>query len=140
MVVTTTCRPTPPGASGLLTAMQAQVASWAEAQPSNPAHALAANRLKALRQRKPPTILTSVGRLVAQKATLFEARGSHGQPALEEVAALLGDKDLLLVLGSGEPKFEKLVLDIAERNANVVFLCGYSEALPIPCTPSETCS
>lgn len=118
--------------SKFLSAMRAQVANWAEAQPSNPAHALAAERLRALPKKKPATILTSVGRLVAQKATLFEAQGSRGKPALEEIAELLGGKDLLLILGSGEAKFEQVVLEIAERNANVVFLCGYSETLADP--------
>ncbi|MDH5622679.1 MAG: glycogen/starch synthase, partial [Gammaproteobacteria bacterium] len=95
--------------SGLLTAMRAQVASWAEAQPLNPAHALAANRLEALGKRKPATVLTSIGRLVAQKATLFEAHGNHGKPALEEIAELLGEKGLLVILGSGDPEFERVV-------------------------------
>lgn len=116
----------------MLTAMRAQVAAWEKAHPSNPAHPLAASRLEALSSRKPRTILTSVGRLVAQKATLFEATGASGKPALEEVAQLLGKNDLLLVLGSGEPEFEKVVLQIAERNANVLFLCGYSETLADP--------
>jgi len=118
--------------SGFLSAMRAQVTNWAEAQPSNPAHVLAAARLKALGKRKPAAVLTSIGRLVAQKATLFEAKGNRGKPALEEIAELLGDKDLLLILGSGEAKFEQVVLEIAERNANVVFLCGYSETLADP--------
>lgn len=118
--------------SGFLAAMRAQVATWAEVQPSNPAHALAAARLMAMGKRKPATVLTSIGRLVAQKATLFAAQGSHGKPALEEIAELLGDKDLLLILGSGDPSFEQVVMEIAARNANVLFLAGYSETLSDP--------
>jgi starch synthase len=115
-----------------LGAMRAQVAAWAEAHPSNPAHRLSAARLKALGNKKPLNVLTSVGRLVAQKATLFAAPGSSGKPALEEIAGLLGKNDLLLVLGSGEAEFETVVLRIAERNENVVFLSGYSETLADP--------
>jgi starch synthase len=117
---------------GLLSAMRAQVATWIEAQPSDPAHRLAASRLKAFGRKRPTNILTSVGRLVAQKATLFEAPGKRGKPALEEIAEILSEDDLLLILGSGEPEFEKMVLGIAERHANVVFLCGYSETLADP--------
>jgi starch synthase len=113
----------------LLAAMRAQVDIWADAQPLHPAHALAATRLDALGSDRPATILTSVGRLVAQKATLFEAHGSQGKPALEEIAAHAGKQALLLILGSGEPQFEKAILDIAVRNSNLLFLCGYSETL-----------
>lgn len=112
----------------LLAAMRTQVSAWADAFPSR-AHPLAAARLKALGNGKPATILASVGRLVAQKATLFEARAGGGRPALEEIAARLGSNGLLLILGSGEPQFEQAILDIAVRNKNVVFLCGYSETL-----------
>jgi starch synthase len=123
---------TPPEAPDwpeLVAAMRAQLATWADTQPLHPAHVLAAARLDALGRDRPATILTSVGRLVAQKATLFAAHGSNGKPALEEIAARLGTNALLLILGSGEPEFERAILDITVRNPNIVFLCGYSETL-----------
>ena len=36
------------------------------------------------------------------------------------------------MLGSGEPDFEQRMLEHGRRNANFVFLCGYSEALAEP--------
>ncbi len=120
------------GWSQLLPAMRQQVASWANAQPANPIHELAGSRLRHLGDEKPRTVLTSIGRLVAQKATLLIAAGKSGRPALEEIAGLLGDDEVLLILGSGEPEYERAIHEIAERNANIVFLCGYSEALADP--------
>ena len=118
--------------SELLAAMRRQVASWAGAQPANPIHALAASRLRRLGDEKPQTVLTSIGRLVEQKATLLTAGGSSGKPALEEIAERLGEDGLLLILGSGEPDYEQALHAIAERCSNIVFLCGYSEALADP--------
>ncbi len=49
-----------------------QVDAWHKKNPDEPSHGLAQQRLKTLNAR-PATVFTSVGRLVAQKATLFAA-------------------------------------------------------------------
>jgi len=112
--------------------MRKQVDTWREADPLNPAHELAAERLARQTDSRPENLLVSIGRLVSQKATLFAAMTRKRIPALEEIAIGLGDRGLLIVLGSGEPEFEQSVLEIAKRNENILFLLGYSESLADP--------
>jgi starch synthase len=116
----------------LLRAMRVQVEAWLAAKPKSEIHKLAAKRLAALTNKRPGTVLLSIGRLVAQKATLLQARTSSGKPALEQVARELADDALIIILGSGEAVYEELVADIATRNDNVLFLHGYSETLADP--------
>jgi len=116
----------------LLAAMRKQVDTWLETDPLNPAHELAAKRLARQTDTRPENLLVSIGRLVSQKATLFAAMTRKRIPALEEIAIGLGDRGLLIVLGSGEPEFEQSVLEIAKRNENILFLLGYSESLADP--------
>ncbi len=106
-----------------------QINKWRKADPTHPAHELAATRVADLTGVHPENLLVSVGRLVAQKATLFSATTDNGRVALDEIAIELATKSLLIVLGSGDAEYEQSVLDIAERNNNVIFLRGYSESL-----------
>lgn len=125
----------PPTASNwpaLLAAMSTQVGVWRDADPLNPAHELAAERLARLTGTKPETLLVTIGRLVSQKATLFAALTDDEQPALEEIAADLGDHGWLIVLGSGETGYEQSILEMAKRHDNFLFLHGYSEFLADP--------
>ena len=125
----------PPSGSdwpALLAAMHEQVAVWQDKNPLNPAHDLAAERLARLTENRPENLLVSVGRLVSQKATLLEATTNNGQRALEEIAIGLGDRGLIIVLGSGEPKYERSILEMATRNDNILLLQGYSELLADP--------
>jgi len=116
----------------LLAAMNEQVAVWRDASPLNPAHDLAAKRLARLTETRPDVLLVSIGRLVAQKATLFAATTGDEQVALDQIAAELGARGMLIVLGSGEPGYEQSILDMAKRNENILFLHGYSESLAEP--------
>ena len=116
----------------LLAAMRKQVDTWREKEPLNPAHELAEKRLACQADNRPEKLLVSIGRLVSQKATLFAAMTSEQQPALERIAVDVGDRGLLIVLGSGEPEYEQSVLEIARRNDNILFLLGYSESLADP--------
>ncbi len=115
-----------------LSAMQEQVDAWSTRSEPSRAQEIAKQRLQQLTKKKPKTILASIGRLVAQKATLFEADGGSGMPALEELARGLSDNELIIILGSGAPEYEKTVLEIAERNDKVLFLHGYSESIAEP--------
>jgi starch synthase len=116
----------------LLLAMNEQVAVWQGRNSENPAHPLSAERLACLTETRPDNLLVSVGRLVSQKATLFAATTDNELAALEEIAVDLGDRGLIIVLGSGEPDYEQCVLDMANRNRNILFLQGYSESLADP--------
>lgn len=113
----------------LLTEMRKQVAGWREKQPDEAAHAIAAKTLKSLDDRKPSTVLLSIGRLVSQKATLFVSSSTSGQPALIEIIDSLDNDALLIVLGSGERKYELALRDMAARSERMLYLQGYAESL-----------
>ena len=116
---------------GLVFAMSQQVLQWHSQQPSNESHVVAERRLRRLSLQKPRQVIISIGRLVAQKATLFVA-DAGGKPALQQIADDLGEDSLLIILGSGEPEYERALLDITKKADNIIFLQGYSENLAEP--------
>ena len=77
-------------------------------------------------------MITSVGRLVAQKATLLLHEFEDGASALHRIAENVGDKGVILLLGSGDPQLEERLLQQARDIPNLVFLRGYSEDLAAP--------
>ena len=116
----------------LVDAMLQQVSEWRSKQPTNDAHRIAEERLQHLPSQRPRQLLVSIGRLVAQKATLFTAPAASGKPALQQIADDLDKDGLLIILGSGQAKYERALLTIAQQSDNVVFLQGYSESLADP--------
>ena len=109
-----------------------QVNSWLTDYSASRFHAIARERLAALPKRRPTHVLTSVGRLVRQKASLMLEPMPDGRSALEHVLEDLGRDGILILLGSGEGEYENRVADIAERADNLLFLCGYSASLADP--------
>ncbi|HET6566198.1 MAG TPA: glycogen/starch synthase [Xanthomonadales bacterium] len=79
--------------------------------------------------KRPQHLLTSVGRLVDQKLSLLLHPVPGYDSALEAVMAQLGPDSLLIVLGSGDAVLQSRIAEIAARNANLLFLCGYAEEL-----------
>ena len=116
----------------MLSAMREQVAAWQQQQPQVLAHGIAAKTLKSLSNRRPSTVLLSIGRLVAQKATLLLAPSKSGTPALQEIVGTLDDDALLIVLGSGESVYEAALADMAAKTRKLLYLQGYSETLADP--------
>ncbi len=90
-------------------------------------HTLARRRLDALGRQRPAMVLTSVGRLTEQKASLFLAGGRRC--ALERILDRLGDDGLLVLLGSGERRLEQRFGEIAAKRPNMLYLNGYSDSL-----------
>lgn len=121
-----------PGWQRILSLAADQVAAWHAAMPSARAHKTAKSRLASLPKRRPRHVLTSIGRLVRQKASLFFEEMPNGRTALECVLDDIGSDGVVIILGSGEAIYEQRMLDIAERNGNLLFLCGYSETLAEP--------
>ena len=121
-----------PGWQRILNTAAEQVNAWADADPGNPMHALARDRLASFPKRRPKHVLTSVGRLVQQKAALLFQDLPDGRTALDAILEELGSQGVLILLGSGEHAFEQQMLDVAARHDNVLFLCGYSETLADP--------
>jgi starch synthase len=121
-----------PGWMRLLGKLEAQLHDWQQRDPDNEAHMLARQRIAGLPKRRPLHILTSIGRLVAQKATLLLLDAEEGNSPLQRLSDALGSSAAIIILGSGEPVFEQRLLQVAHRCPNVLFLNGYSELLSDP--------
>jgi starch synthase len=117
-----------PGWQRILGLAADQLDSW----PDDEAHKVARETLAGLPKRRPRHVLTSVGRLVRQKASLFFEKLPDGRTALETILDDLGSSGVLIVLGSGESEYEQCMLDIARGQPRLLFLCGYSETLAEP--------
>jgi len=121
-----------PGWQRILNIAVEQVDTWLAANPSSRIHARAKQRLGSLPKRRPKYVVTSVGRLVRQKAALLIEEMPDGRTALEHVLDAVGKQGVFILLGSGEPKYEQRMADIAADADNFLFLCGYSETLADP--------
>jgi len=121
-----------PGWQRILKMAVEQVDAWLAANPSSRIHATAKRRLDSLPKRRPQNVLTSVGRLVRQKAALLFQEMPDGRVALEHVLDRVGKQGVIILLGSGEPEYEQRMAEIADRADNFLFLCGYSETLADP--------
>ena len=121
-----------PGWMRLLGMIEAQLHDWRQRDPASDAHQLALQRIATLPRRRPVHVLTSIGRFVAQKATLLLLDAENGNSPLQRLAAKLGRSGAIIVLGSGEEVFEERMLAIAHECSNVLFLNGYSEILADP--------
>ena len=121
-----------PGWQRLLSMIETQLQTWQEKQPSDEAHALALQRLTSMPKRRPSHLMTSIGRLVDQKATLLLHEFDDGGTPLERIAEAAGPRSVIVVLGSGDPHLEARMLQVAKRTPNLIFLQGYSEDLAAP--------
>jgi starch synthase len=119
-----------PGWKKLVKTLEAALVPWVARSEAVPAaHYVADKRLAGLPAQRPTTVLTSVGRVTDQKVRLFRERVDAERSALDAVLELLGDGGVLIMLGSGEPAYERFFCETAARHANFVFLRGYSDAL-----------
>ncbi len=121
-----------PGWMRLLGMCEAQLHDWQRRAPANDAHQLARQRISQFPKRRPLHLLTSIGRLVAQKATLLLLDAESGNSPLQRLSGQLGRPSVIIVIGSGDPVFEKRMLAVAHECPNVLFLNGYSELLADP--------
>ena len=121
-----------PGWLRLLGMFEAQLRDWQKRDPGSEAHRLALQRIENFPKRRPLHVLTSIGRLVAQKATLLLHGAEWNESPLERIANALERKAAILILGSGEKIFEDRLLEVTQRCPNVLFLKGYSEMLAEP--------
>jgi starch synthase len=121
-----------PGWARLLGMLEAQLHDWQKRDPGNEAHTLALQHIAGLPKRRPLHVLTSIGRLVAQKATLLLHNADQGDTPLQRIAERLGRTGAIIVIGSGEKRFEQRMLEVVRKVPNIVFLNGYSEMLAEP--------
>jgi len=78
---------------------------------------------------RPGLLLTSVGRITAQKVGLLLQHLPDGRSALLHLLDLLGDSGVFILLGSGDPQLEHALAEVSATCKNFLFLRGYSEAL-----------
>jgi starch synthase len=108
---------------------QVELLAWAAARPAvASAHFLADKRLGEIVKRRPPALLTSVGRITEQKVRLFCEPTHGGDTALEAILGKIGDA-LCIMLGNGDPRYEQVMTKSALQHPNFLFLPGYSEQL-----------
>ncbi|MEQ9563051.1 MAG: glycogen/starch synthase, partial [Woeseiaceae bacterium] len=117
-----------PGWRRTLDTIREEVLAWQHRRDAyEPFHAQAIERLDSLPARRPANLLTSIGRLTEQKASLFLQPLADGRSALEAILERLGKKGVLIMLGSGDPALQQRMAAIAREQPNFLFLCGYSE-------------
>ena len=121
-----------PGWQRIVAMIQGQLRDWQIDVPASEAHQLALERVAALPRRRPRHVITSIGRLVEQKATLLLLGDDTHNSAIERIANRYGRDAAIIILGSGDAAFEHRMLEVAHRLPNLVFLRGYSEVLADP--------
>jgi len=113
----------------LFRALRSAAVSWSGGEHAVPApHFLAFARLTERMEWKtgPGLILTSVTRVVEQKLLLLLSHGSNGRSGLENLLALLDEKDLYILLGFGDYGYDRFFARMSAAHSNFIFLNGYS--------------
>ena len=93
------------------------------------ANGIALQTLERQPKRRPLHLLTSVGRVVDQKMRLMFQDRDNGRSALEGVLRALGENSLMILLGSGEARYEERIVELARDYSNFLYIRGYSEAI-----------
>lgn len=93
------------------------------------AHFIAHEALAKLPEERPAMLVTSVGRVTSQKVGLMRAPTGGGKPALHAALEALGGDGMLLMVGTGDPEYERFLAETMVDHANFIFLKGYSDEL-----------
>lgn len=114
----------------LLAAMNDQIWKWTAGEENlGSAHHTAAKRLNTLTDNRPHFILTSVGRVTAQKLQLLREMTSNGHAVLDGILKRLSGTGIFILLGTGDPEYEQFLHQCSARHANFIFLRGYADSL-----------
>lgn len=117
---------------GLLNGLKQEVVGWAGERDFLPASIfLAYTRITEMENRpglKPQTLLTGVTRAVDQKLYLMRASGSEGESGIGKLLEALRGRAALILLGTGDPAYERFLSQMSARFSHFIFLCGYSDA------------
>lgn len=107
------------------------VLGWAGgARTLSAAHFLAHCRLSDWgRSEQPPAmVLTGISRAVAQKLFLMTAPTTAGTPALHRIVEQLQLQGaVFILLGAGDPDYERFLMETSARYSNFIFLNGFSD-------------
>lgn len=93
------------------------------------AHFVADKSLPRLPVSRPGLLVTGVGRVTAQKFGLLRERLDDGRFALAHMLDRLGDRGVLVLLGTGDVELERFLVETAAAHDNFLFLRGYSDEL-----------
>ena len=116
--------------TSLLSLMRSLVMRWTGASATvSSAHFIAHSRLGEMSGERPEMIVTSIGRATEQKLRLLRQATRSGSPAIEGILETLGERGVLLLLGSGDTDYEQFLTATAAKFSNFVFLNGYSDEL-----------
>ena len=84
-------------------------------------------------QAMPQHLLTSIGRLTTQKATLFFTHCQNGKTALDNILQQLEGRGLFIMIGSGDSVLEKACQRLSGEYRNFIFINRYAETLSKYC-------
>lgn len=116
----------------LLAQCEQTIMGWMNRQSLNEnAHLVALARIKQIQSNKtelPRRIYTSIGRLTAQKVSLF-LHSFDGKRTLEHLLASMSENSVFIMLGSGDKRIEQKLANLAAQHDNFLFLNGYQQAL-----------
>jgi starch synthase len=122
--------------SSLIQVMQTTLMHWASRSAAlMSAHWLAWQRIENWQnKRERGFLVTSVGRITDQKMRILKLVvlfGGKRQSVLEHLLDLLIDKGTLILLGAGDESYQAFLLGVAGKNANLIYLQGYADDLPL---------
>jgi starch synthase len=121
--------PPKPAFGALMAQLKQTVVAWSAATDRlRASHFAAYARIEALGgwSRPPTTLCTSIGRLQPQKALLLQ-KNDIGS-GLERLLDILGNRGLLIMLGTGDAAYERYFTQVGATRENFLFLNGYSDA------------
>ena len=89
---------------------------------------LADGRVREWQNLSPPKhLITSIGRLTEQKARLFAYTDDKGESTLDRVLQTLGKRGVFILIGSGDPDYERFFSRATIRHPNFLFLNHYAD-------------
>lgn len=92
------------------------------------AHNIAMTRLSEWQTKsKQGCLVTSIGRLTQQKASLFQQEVAPGLSCLDAMLQELAEADVFVMLGSGDKQIEQFMTQVSARHSQFFFLKGYSD-------------
>jgi starch synthase len=121
--------PPRPSFKRLLESAREHVLEWIASAPAvDSAAYVAEKRLSAWPTRRPRVVLTSIGRVNEQKLGLMRQPTGTSASAADRILESLDD-GVLIMLGSGDPAYERFFVETSVRHENLLFLRGYSDRL-----------
>jgi len=115
--------------SKLFDIIHAEVLAWNETLAPPPPESII-ERILHMRSRSAGLLLTSVTRVSEQKIRLLFERGSAGKTAIDMILDILNRYNgFFILIGNGDPKYERLLEQCAAVNNRFLYLKLYSDII-----------